>query len=105
MNAETRKCDGNERHVIDRNFVDRRWTAQSSRPTCRAVRLLCSVVCVYLCAAAAPILSPNSARAETPAERGFRHLTTKSYLTPDFDQEVFDKLYTTWEPEARDAAR
>ncbi|MBA4015952.1 MAG: hypothetical protein C0483_02060 [Pirellula sp.] len=47
----------------------------------------------------------SSAAAETSAERGFRYLTTKAYLTPDFDQEVFDKLYTTWEPAAREAAQ
>lgn len=47
---------------------------------------------------------PTSSAAEAPSERGFRWLTTKAYLTPDFDQEVFDRLYTTWEPEARAAA-
>ena len=94
MNADTRRCDGKERH----------WVEPKRRPICRAVQILCSVVCVGLCSTAAPFLSPNAAKAETPAERGFRYLTTKSYLTPDFDQEVFDKLYTTWEPAARDAA-
>ncbi|MCE9606126.1 MAG: cytochrome c [Planctomycetia bacterium] len=42
-----------------------------------------------------------AAQAETPAERGFRLLTTKPYLTQDFDQAVFDALYTVWEREAR----
>jgi mono/diheme cytochrome c family protein len=42
--------------------------------------------------------------AETPAERGFRLLTEKPYLTPDFDQEVFDKLYTVWPRELRKQA-
>ena len=41
---------------------------------------------------------------ESPTERGFRYLTTKAYLTPDFDQETFDRLYTVWEPDARQAA-
>jgi len=39
--------------------------------------------------------------AETPAERGYRLLTTKSYLPPDFDQEVFDELWRTWEEPLR----
>lgn len=42
--------------------------------------------------------------AETPAERGFRLLTTKPYLSPDFDQATFDALPTMWEREAREAA-
>ncbi len=40
--------------------------------------------------------SPSAA--ETPAERGYRLLLTKPYLTPpDFDQEAFDELWKTWE--------
>lgn len=69
---------------------------------CRTLQYSSVLICVYLCSSVVPILS--SAKAETPAERGFRYLTTKPYLTPDFDQEVFDKLYTTWEPAAREAA-
>ena len=34
---------------------------------------------------------------ETQSERGYRLLTTKAYLPPDFDQEVFDELWKTWE--------
>jgi mono/diheme cytochrome c family protein len=41
---------------------------------------------------------------ETPAERGYRLLTTRAYLPPDFDQEVFDQLWQTWEPPLRDKA-
>ena len=41
---------------------------------------------------------------ETPAERGLRFLTDKPYLTPDFDQEVFDRLYTVWPLELRKQA-
>ena len=71
---------------------------------CRTVRAVTFLIGVYLSSSAVPFLFPSSAQAETPAERGFRYLTTKPYLTPDFDQEVFDKLYTTWEPAAREAA-
>ncbi|MGE0607372.1 MAG: cytochrome c [Pirellulales bacterium] len=42
--------------------------------------------------------------AETPAERGYRLLTTKAYLPPDFDQEVFDTLWQTWEEPLRSQA-
>jgi mono/diheme cytochrome c family protein len=45
--------------------------------------------------------SRSSPGAETAAERGFRLLTEKPYLTPDFDQEVFDRLYTVWPLELR----
>lgn len=38
---------------------------------------------------------------ETQAQRGYRLLTTKAYLPPDFDQEVFDELWKTWEPDLR----
>lgn len=49
-------------------------------------------------------VAPAEPPVETPAERGFRLLTTKSYLTPDFDQEVFDRLYTVWDLDARKVA-
>ena len=94
MNADARSWDERERRLTERV----RWTI------CRSARALSFLISVCLCSSTVPFLSPNSAQAETPAERGFRHLTTKSYLTPDFDQEVFDKLYTTWEPAAREAA-
>lgn len=29
----------------------------------------------------------------SPAERGYRYLTEKSYLIPDFDQETFDDVW------------
>lgn len=41
---------------------------------------------------------------ETPAQRGFRLLTTKAYLPPDFDREVFDRLWERWEEPARSQA-
>lgn len=42
--------------------------------------------------------------AETPTERGYHLLTTKAYLPPDFDQEVFDELWKTWEEPLRSQA-
>src|SRR3954463_11088167 len=41
---------------------------------------------------------------ETPAQRGYRLLTTKTYLSPDFDQDVFDDLWRTWEEPLRSQA-
>jgi hypothetical protein len=40
----------------------------------------------------------------TPAERGYRTLTTKAFLPADFDQEIFDNLWKTWPVELRDEA-
>ncbi len=43
---------------------------------------------------------------EPSAERGYRWLTEKAYLPPDFDQEVFDELWTVWEePLKREAKK
>ena len=94
MNADARSWDEREPRLTERVRC----------ANCRTARAFSFLISVYLCSSAVPFLFPNSANAETPAERGFRYLTTKSYLTPDFDQEVFDKLYTTWEPAAREAA-
>ena len=41
---------------------------------------------------------------ESAAERGYRLLTTKAYLPADFDQEVFDELWKTWEEPLRSQA-
>jgi mono/diheme cytochrome c family protein/cytochrome c553 len=41
---------------------------------------------------------------ESPAQRGYRLLTTRPYLPPDFDQEVFDELWRTWEEPSRTRA-
>lgn len=50
--------------------------------------------------------TPNSKPdTETPAERGYRWLTTKCYLTPDFDQQVFDDLWQIWPQPEREQAR
>lgn len=46
-----------------------------------------------------------SAAEESLAERGWRLLRTKTYLPPDFDQQVFDELWKVWpEPERSRAA-
>jgi mono/diheme cytochrome c family protein len=38
------------------------------------------------------------------APRGLEHLLTSAYLPPDFDQQVFDELWTTWEEPLRSRA-
>ena len=40
----------------------------------------------------------------SPPTRGLSLLLTRSYLPPDFDQQVFDELWTTWEEPARSRA-
>lgn len=40
----------------------------------------------------------------TPAERGYRFLTEKSYLPLDFEQDVFDETWTTWPEPLRSQA-
>jgi hypothetical protein len=39
-----------------------------------------------------------------PADRGLDHLLHRGYLPADFDQEVFDSLWTTWEEPLRSQA-
>jgi len=41
---------------------------------------------------------------ESLIQRGYRLLTTKAYIPPDFDQEVFDDLWKTWEEPLRSRA-
>ncbi len=40
----------------------------------------------------------------TAAQRGYRWLTHKAYLSADFDQEVFDQLWTVWPKQLRKRA-
>jgi mono/diheme cytochrome c family protein len=47
----------------------------------------------------------NVAHGEDASQRGYRFLTTKSYLPADFDQQTFDELWQTWEEPARSQAR
>ncbi len=49
---------------------------------------------------------PTAAQAENSdaAERGYRFLTEKSYLPPDFNEIAFDQVWKTWPPRLRAAA-
>lgn len=46
------------------------------------------------------LMSANS-HGETAAERGYRFLTQKAYLPPDFDQETFDQTWRVWPSELK----
>jgi mono/diheme cytochrome c family protein len=66
-----------------------------------------AAACALVVAASDSPAPPSVAAApsvDSPAARGLRLLTTKAYLTQDFDQEAFDALPSTWEPEARKQA-
>lgn len=41
----------------------------------------------------------------SPAERGYHWLTTKPYLPPDFDDEVFESLWKVWPAELKQQAQ
>lgn len=41
---------------------------------------------------------------ETPAERGYRWLTTKAFFAPSLDTDLFDNLWRVWEEPARTQA-
>ena len=50
-----------------------------------------------------PRLTPAADRL-TPAERGYRLLTEKAYLPPDFDQATFDETWKEWPEPMRSVA-
>jgi mono/diheme cytochrome c family protein len=41
----------------------------------------------------------------SPSERGYHWLTTKAYLPPDFDDEIFDSLWQAWPAELQQRAK
>jgi len=53
----------------------------------------------------AAVAGAEDPRNETAAERGYRWLTTKPFLPADFDDEIFENLWTVWPAEAKEAAR
>jgi hypothetical protein len=93
----------------------RRRRSQPLRIACLMVRdaAFCTVL---LCAGAAAVAAgepaqrrsgpvPEAGGAATAAERGWQALLSNPYLPPDFDQEVFDDLWTVWEEPARSRAQ
>lgn len=52
-----------------------------------------------------PLASCRGGDALTPADRGYEFLRTHPYLPPDFNNDVFERLWTVWpEPERSEAA-
>ena len=56
------------------------------------------------CVIAASIACPAPDAQASDAPRGHHMLLTRAYLPPDFDQEVFDALWTMWEEPLRSRA-
>jgi len=65
------------------------------------MRNLCRFICVLnlICGCVFPVSAE-----ETSSERGYRLLTSKAYLPPDFDQEVLEDLWKVWPQELREKA-
>ncbi|HWA98277.1 MAG TPA: cytochrome c, partial [Pirellulales bacterium] len=72
-------------------------------PFCRACVGAFSIV-IAIASAALQATERVDPPDETLAQRGYRLLTTRAYLEPDFDQQTFDELWKTWEEPARTAA-
>ena len=69
----------------------------------RAALVFVAVSIGVTVAAAPPV--PRTGAVDSPsAARGRRHLLERAYLPADFDQEVFDELWTTWEEPLRSRA-
>jgi len=54
--------------------------------------------------AATASIEQQGSKLDPAAERGYRLLLEKPYLSPDFDQQVFDELWKTWEEPLRSKA-
>jgi mono/diheme cytochrome c family protein len=60
---------------------------------------------VLLSALATGTLAGEPLGQMSPAERGYHWLTTKAYLPPDFDDEIFDSLWQVWPAELQERAK
>ncbi|MFM8705173.1 MAG: cytochrome c, partial [Planctomycetia bacterium] len=90
--------------------VERRWAVVPAVP----VRLaLVAWLVGWMLLAPAPASAAELAAAEQPVTavdhapppaRGLSLLLSRNYRPPDFDQQVFDELWTTWEEPARSRA-
>jgi len=66
--------------------------------------LVAWATCSALAQAGAPAPQQSASQPETAAERGYRLLTSKAYLPPDFSQETFDSLWQVWPEPLRSQA-
>ena len=72
-----------------------------------ASRRLAGLLVAVACAASPAAASAAERMAvdtPAPAGRGLELLLSRGYLPPDFDQQVFDELWTTWEEPLRSRA-
>lgn len=83
--------------------------AESSSDTVRYSLLIFVLLTSTAAFGAKPALSPSSNQGEnteglTAAERGYRFLTQKAYLPPDFDQDTFEQVWKVWPKDLKAAA-
>lgn len=73
---------------------------------CKQLLVLAFCVCWSLDSFAGSLKANERDANDERAERGFRFLTEKAYLPPDFDQETFDSIWQVWpEPLRREAEK
>jgi mono/diheme cytochrome c family protein/cytochrome c553 len=89
-----------------RRSAARRKFATRARARLAAAIMAAAAFTAVVFAAAVPHAGEASPRPadESLVQRGYRLLTTKAYIPADFDQEVFDELWTTWEEPLRSRA-
>ena len=80
------------------------YTESTSIAAERGFRMIRFRPCGCLALIAVLSLTSISTAKETAAQRGYRLLTTKPYLPPDFQQDVFDETWRVWEQPARTKA-
>ncbi len=68
------------------------------------LRATLTIACLVAASCCSDGLLGADAR-ESAAARGYRILRTRAYLPPDFDQAVFDQLWTNWPEPDRQAAQ
>jgi len=65
---------------------------------------LAAVVASLLASAGVALADAASSPVPPSPERGWELLRTRAYLPPDFDQAVYDDLWSVWEPKLRSEA-
>jgi len=59
--------------------------------------MLCrGAIAILLFVTALPLVAAEPDEGLSPAQRGYRNLTQREYLPPDFDQETFDAAWQHW---------
>jgi hypothetical protein len=95
----------NASRVERRLPVVRRFVARAVFVVCAGVLLTAAAGAQLSAAERAPSAVDGRTDAiQLPTARGLSLLLTQAYLPPDFDQQVFDELWTTWEEPSRSRA-